>query len=332
MEILSQKPTRIEISYRTIVFTVIFLLSLWFLYTIRAVLLALFVAIILMSALNPLISYLEKKRIPRGLASIVLLVLLLLTISGIIASIVPALVDQTRSLVTQIPPIIERLGIPSIDQRVISDQLGSIPGNVAKILITTFSNLISVLTLLVVTYYLLAERANLHRYLIIFFGNQEVEKKAEEFVDKLEHQIGGWLRGELSLMFIIGIMTYVGLRLLNINYALPLAIIAGLLEIIPNIGPTVAMIPAVLIAISTSPVIALATVALYFLIQQFENNIIVPKVMQKAVGVKPLITIVALMIGLKIAGVLGAILAVPTYVVLRIVAEEIYDAKRLQRN
>jgi predicted PurR-regulated permease PerM len=231
---------------------------------------------------------------------------------------------------TQIPRTVENLGISSIDQQVISDQLGSIPGNIAKVLINAFSNIIGVVTLLVVTYYLLAERAHLHQYLIVFFGNRQLEKRIERFIDKLEHQIGGWIRGQLALMFIIGILTYVGLLLLKVNYALPLAIIAGLFEIIPNIGPTISMIPAVLIAATISPITALATLALYFLIQQFENNIIVPKVMQKAIGVRPLTTIVSLMIGLKLAGVLGAILAIPSYLVIRVVLEELYGSKRFK--
>lgn len=285
-----------------------------------------------MSALNPAVTFLEKKRIPRGVASSLLLLLILFAISGILASIIPALIEQTRSLATQIPDIIDRLGIPSIDQRVISDQLGSLPGNIARIVIATFSNLIAVFTLLVVTFYLLSERAHLHRYFTIFFGDNKMEEKAEQFVNKLEHRIGGWIRGQLALMFIIGILSYIGLNLLNVNYAFPLAIIAGILEIIPSIGPTVSMIPAVLIASATSPVTAIATIALYFLIQQFENSIIVPKVMQKAVGVKPLITIISLMIGFKIAGVLGAILAIPTYLAIRLVIEEIYDSKRFKKN
>lgn len=325
------QSTRVEISYRTIVFTTIFLFFLWFLYSIKSVLLALFIALILMSALNPIVKVLEKKRIPRPLASLLLLILVMLMFAGLIASIIPAVIEQTRSLLTQFPEAMARLGIVSIDQQIISDQLGSIPGNIAKLVINAFSNLIAIFTLLVVTYYLLAERAHLHQYLVIFFSDHKKEEKIEQLINKFEHQIGGWIRGQLSLMLIIGILTYIGLSLLNVNYALPLAIIAGLFEIVPNIGPTISMIPAVLMASAISPVIALATIALYFLIQQFENNIIVPKIMQKAIGVRPLTTIVVLMIGITIAGVLGAILAIPSYLVIRIILQEIYPSERFTK-
>src|SRR3989344_4304673 len=324
-------PTRVEVSHRTIVFTVVFLLFLWFLYSIRAVLLAILIASILMFALNPLVTFLEKRRLPRPVAILLLFIIIVIGLSGVIAAIIPPLVDQTKSLIDQFPAIVQSLGGLKIDQRVLSDQLGHIPKNIARIIIGAFSNIIAVFTLLVVTFYLLSERANLHRYLIFLFGNDGTEEKAEEFVNKLEHGIGSWVRGQLTLMALIGLFTYVGLRILGVNYALPLSILAGILEIIPNIGPTVSMIPAVLVALAASPITALATVALFFLVQQFENNIIVPKVMQKAVGVKPLVTIIALMTGVKLAGVLGAILAVPGYLILRIIVEEIYTSDRFRK-
>jgi predicted PurR-regulated permease PerM len=326
------QPTKIEISYRTIVFTVVFLLFLWFLYAIRAVLLALFISMILMSALNPFVTKLQQKKVPRSLAIMIIFILILTLFSGILAAVVPPLVEQTRSLINQIPKIIDHVGGLPINQQVISDQLGSVPGNIYRLIIGTFSNLIALFTLLVLSYYLLSERGNLHRYLVLFFGSAKTEAKARDFITRLEQQIGGWVRGELALMIIIGLLTYIGLKILGVNYALPLSIIAGLLEIIPNIGPTIALIPAVLVALTSSPVTALATVALYFLIQQFENNIIVPKIMQRAVGVKPLIVIIALMTGAKLAGVLGAALAVPGYLVLKVVIEEIYASDRFQKS
>lgn len=323
--------TRIEISYRTIVFTVIFILFLWFLYIIRSVIIALFVSLILMSALNPLVVRLEKKKIPRPLAILLLFAMILVVFSAVVASVMPPLLEQTRSLIDQTPSILERLGGLAINQQVISDQLGSVPSNIYRFLISTFSNLVALFTLFVLSYYFLSERGNLHRYLAVFFSNNKTEDKAEEFINKIEHHIGGWVRGQLALMVIIGVMTYIGLQILGVNYALPLAILAGLLEIIPNIGPTLSMIPAALIGATNSLVTMLATIALYFLIQQFENNIIVPKVMQKAVGVKPLVTIICLMVGLKLAGVLGIILAVPGYLILRLVVEEIYTSKRFRK-
>jgi len=131
-------------------------------------------------------------------------------------------------------------------------------------------------------------------------------------------------------MTIVGVLSFVGLRLLGIEFALPLAILAGLLEIIPNIGPIVSAIPAVLSGLTVSPLMGLAVAALYFLIQQIENSIIVPRVMQKVVGVNPLVTILSLAIGFKLAGVAGAILAIPVVLVIQVATSEIFTSKRLQ--
>ena len=128
-------------------------------------------------------------------------------------------------------------------------------------------------------------------------------------------------------MSIIGVLIYIGLRLLGIPYALPLAIFAGILEAVPNIGPVISAIPGVVIALTISPVMGLAAAALYFLVQQLENSVVVPKVMQKATGVNPLITILSLAIGFQLAGPLGAILAVPIVIVVHVFATEFLFSK-----
>jgi len=123
-------------------------------------------------------------------------------------------------------------------------------------------------------------------------------------------------------MLFVGILSYVGLLFLGIDYAVPLAFLAGILEIVPNIGPTLSAVPAILVALGSSPILALAVGALYFAIQQIENNFLVPKVMSKAVGLSPLVVIIALLVGLKLAGIAGAILAIPTVLLLEIIASD----------
>ena len=177
---------------------------------------------------------------------------------------------------------------------------------------------------MVIVFYMIMERKNLKRYLTFMFGHGDKEKHAEEFINKLEIKLGSWMRGQLALMLIVGTMSYVGLTFLGVEFAVPLAFIAGLLEIIPNIGPTVAMIPAILVALGTSPLLGLAVFALYFLIQQLENNLIVPKIMSKAVGLSPLVIVVSLLTGFKTAGMAGAVLAVPSVLLLTIIINDLY--------
>jgi predicted PurR-regulated permease PerM len=214
------------------------------------------------------------------------------------------------------------------DLQVISNQLTSVP-RLLNVVFSAFSTVIAFFSLLVMTFYLLMERPKIHRYLMWMFEDRTAEKKAEDYVMKIEEQIGSWVRGELLLMFVVGILTYVGLLLLGIPYALPLAIIAGLLELLPNIGPTVAAVPAVVVAyINSSPTMALAVLAWYVLVQQLENNFIVPYIMKRAVGLNPIATIFLLLVGFRLAGVGGAVLVIPIFLVAKVVVSEIYRLKK----
>ena len=129
-------------------------------------------------------------------------------------------------------------------------------------------------------------------------------------------------------MTVVGLLTFIGLNLIGIRYALALAVLAGLLEAIPNLGPTISSIPAILLGFAVSPVMGVTALALYFIIQQLENNLIVPVVMKKAVGLNPIITLIALIVGGKIAGVLGVILAVPTTIFIETVLIEIQKGRK----
>ena len=154
-----------------------------------------------------------------------------------------------------------------------------------------------------------------------FSGKQE--KLVESIIVKVENGLGQWIRGQLSLSFIVGVLTYIGLRILGIPYALPLALIAGILEIIPIVGPIISAIPAILVGATMAPILGLAAAALFLIIQQVENNIIVPMVMSRVVGIQPPIIIIALLIGGKIAGLAGAFLAIPIIVVAKIIIKEL---------
>jgi len=322
---------KVEISHRTIIFTVFFLLGLWFLFEIRQIILALFVSLILMSAFNPSVNRLEKWRFPRWLAILIIyLGVLGILILGL-AGIIPALIEQTGSFVEKIPLLFRQFTFLGIDSNILASQiaqLGTIPANILKLTVSLFSNIIAVFALFVITFYLLLERRNLDTYLQVLFAGGG-EKKAKEFVDKVEERLGSWVRGEMTLMIIIGVTIYVGLKLLGIDFALPLAILAGVLEIVPNIGPIISAAPAVLMGLVISPVMALAVAALYFLVQQAENTLIVPKVMQKTVGVNPLVTILSLAVGFKLAGPIGAVLAVPAVLLIEVVISEWYNGLRL---
>ncbi len=318
----------IDISHRTIIFTVFFLLGLWILWEIKDIILLLFVAFLIATALEFPMAQLSRLRIPRPVVIILMYIILFAIIAGFAVSVVPPLIDQTSHFVNNVPRYLSELGINVIDQKALADQvatLGELPVNLFRFATSVLSNVINVIAVLVLAFYLLLERAAIDRRLRLLFGDDA--NRTRDVLSKVELKLGRWVRGELILMTIIAITTYVGLRLLDVQFALPLAILAGVLEIVPNVGPVVAAAPAILVGFTVSPVLGLSVAALYFLIQQLENIVVVPKVMQASVGISPLVTLVALGIGAKLGGIMGAILAIPVFLVVQVLVTEFFKGK-----
>lgn len=311
---------KVEISSRTTVFTVFFILSLWILFQVRSIIVMIFISFILMTAINPLVKLAKKIKIPTIITVLVVYIAILGLLITAVASLIPTVIEQSKGLIDQIPSLISEVENRysfQIDGNFFSNHFASIPSNVLKIAAGAFSNILNILAVFFVTYHLILEREYLHTYLTRFFGRNDAEKKAEKFVEDLEKSVGSWVRGQIVLMLFIGLSTYIGFTLLKLPYALPLAIIAGLLEIVPNIGPTVAAVPAILVGLTISPVSAAGVTAFAILIQQLESNIIVPIIMKKAIGTRPLVTILVLFTGYTLAGIMGAVLAMPIYLVIR---------------
>lgn len=317
-------PRKVEISHKTIIFTVAFLIGLWFLFYIRDILLQLFVAVFIMVVLNPTVRRFHNKfRIPRGFSVLVVYFSAIALITISLGNIVPPLVEQTTHFVNGLPAYLRELGIaPVISDQLINEvllQLRTLPGQIVRLTVSVFSNLIALLTILIFAFYLLMAREKLGDQLSYFVGSEKA-KEIVHILDELETKLGGWARGQLALMILVGSTSYIGLVLLNMPYALSLAIIAGLLEAVPYIGPIISAIPAVIIGFGISPVMGVANIALYFLIQQLENYIFVPKVMERSVGISPIITLAALTIGFRLAGIAGVFLSVPVVITLRVLS------------
>lgn len=311
--------SKIEISHRTIIFTVIFILSLWVLYQIRDILFLVFIAFILMTALRPLVDGLTWVRVPRVLAILLIYGVVFGFFGVTLAGTVPTLVIQSTKFMQELPTFLEKV-LPywNIDARSLSQQIAPISENILKLTVGIFSNILTTMTVLVFTFYFLLERKKLESLLTHTMG-QDAAERVIGALKEVESRLGAWVNGELFLMVLVGVSVYFGLTLLHVDFALPLAIIAGVLEIVPMIGPIVSAVPAVLVALTMSPFLALSVVALYFIVQQVENNIFVPMVLRKSVGLSPIVTIFGLMVGGRLAGVVGAVLAVPIILVLQVI-------------
>jgi predicted PurR-regulated permease PerM len=308
---------KIEISIRTVLFTLALLASLWVVGQILDILFLLFIAFLLMTALHPLVIFLERFRVPRVLGILLIYTVVFGVFGASLVGAIPSLVTQSGTLVSQLPSFIARV-LPywNIDPAAISQQIQPIGESLVKVTLGIFSNIFAVVTVLVFTFYFLLERRHADEILTSIFGSQ-VAKQLVDVLRNIERRLGSWVRGQLLLMATIGVLSYIGLVILGIEFALPLAILAGLLELVPMVGPIISAIPAILVALAVSPFLALSVGALYIIVQQLENNILVPYIMRKSVGFPPLLTIVILMVGGRLAGIAGAILSVPIALVVQ---------------
>lgn len=321
--------TKVEISYKTVVFTVLFLIFLWFLYLVRVIIIEFFVALLIMTILNPLVTRLSKYKIPRALSIFVSYVIFIGLIALAIAGVVPPLVEQTSGFINRLPNYVNMLGFlgPLTDAFIgeLLSAIGNLSGQVARASVSLLSNFIGIMTVLTFAFYLLLARDKLDDQLGAFLGDDK-RRKVSKVINQLEKKLGGWARGQLILMTIIGFSTFIGISLLGIPFALPLAILAGILEIVPYIGPIIAAVPIIVIGFSISPFMGFAAFALAFLIQQLENYILVPKVMEKSVGVSPIIILLSLAIGFRIAGVVGILISVPVVITSQIILKQHFSS------
>jgi len=201
----------------------------------------------------------------------------------------------------------------------VGDTLSSYTGSVFSAITSLFGGLATFFLVLVLCFYFSVKKDGL-KNLIHSVTPSKYQKYTMQLFVRIQDKLGLWLRGQLFLSVIIFSITWIGLFALGIRYSLVLALIAGITEIIPFIGPIIGAVPAVLLAFLQSPIDGLFVLILYIVIQQLENNVIVPKVMQKTVGLNPIVVILVILLGAKLAGVLGALLSIPVAVSIMTIA------------
>ena len=288
-----------------------------------------FVSLIIAAALHGPVSWLEKLKVPRVLGAFLIYALMFFIVSLIVYLIFPPLATEIGNLANSFPAYIEKIGGGMqywIDKYQLQDQTrdllveagqrieGYATGLIATI-ISIFGGLISALAILVISFYLTLNARESKKYLVSLVPAKRKEY-IDSLIDRLQIKMGSWLRGQLLLMLIVGILVFIGLYFLGVKYALILALIAGLFEIVPWIGPLASGALAAILAFFQSPLLALLVVILFLAVQQLENNLIVPQVMKRTVGLNPVVVIVALLVGGKLAGILGAVIAVPAAAVI----------------
>jgi predicted PurR-regulated permease PerM len=302
------------------------------------VLVLVFIAVILGSGLEPMIDWLrDRLPIGRGFTILIVYGLFLAAVIGMAVVIVPAALSELDHIMAALPPMFDRARdwASTLQPAALSGSMASLvdaaaraltppdaaaPGQVLAVGMSVAGSIMAILTLLTVVYFWLTEHARLQRYVLAFVP-QERRARAHGAWNAAEDRLGRWVRAELSLMSTIGIGTAVAYTLLGVPASLLLGLFAGLAEAIPIIGPLIGAIPAVLVASTVSPELALAVAVVYAVLQIIEGNILVPIVMRNTIGISPFLVILSALIGGAAGGFAGALLAVPIAAVGEIVIE-----------
>lgn len=326
----------ISITTGTIFKTLLILAGAWLLYYLRDVVLIVLTSIVLASALEPAVATLVRRRVPRLLA----VIFLYLAIAGFLFSIfyffMPLILDDLAGFLASLPAYLAAVdsssvvqdysaifGIPGGETSALMEEiragssLTGLFGNSFSAAASLFSGLFAFILIVVFSFYFTVAETGVDDFLRVILPKKHLTYALDLWF-RSRHKIGLWMQGQLILALLIGVMVYLSLMILDIRHALLLAVLAAFFELIPVFGPTLAAVPAVLIAFADGGLtMGLLIIALYVIIQQFENHLIYPIVVTQVVGVPPLLVILGLIVGWHLAGFLGILLSVPMAAVLQ---------------
>ena len=326
------------------VFRVIFtaaaaLLLLYALYKVRSVLLLVFVAAFLAVGLDPAVAWLERKGLKRGLAVALIFLALLLVIVGFVAAVVPPLVEQVTNFATRLPEYIDNLAkrneriadfvndndIPgklraSVEEAPtkIGGSLGTVAGVAGSVLGKIFNGL-TVIVLMI--YFLLSLRRAREGSLRLIPKTRRA--RVQELADPILEKIGSYIAGNVAVSIIAGVVSFIFFAITGIPYPVALALWVAIADLIPLVGATVGMVPAVIVAFFMGWPIGVATLVFFLIYQQLENYVIVPRVMTKAIDISPAAVLLAALIGGSLLGFVGALMALPFAAAIKLLAQEV---------
>ncbi len=337
----NKQPIVVNVSTLTFFKVIAVLLILGFVWIVRDILFLLLIAIVLAAAFDPWVDWFQTKKIPRSISILGIYIVLLSIFSLAIGLMVPVVLEQANELIKNLPNFINQftqwltnirstaVGYEIIDNLKIAvsgwqTEIGKSSGSVLSVVGGFFGGIISLFSVLVMTFYMIIEENNTKKF-ITSISPKKYQIYLVELMDRISLRMGQWLRGQIILSFAVGLLVYIGLKILGIKYAFVLALIAAITEIIPYVGPFLGALPGVLIGFTISPWTGVFTILLYFIIQQMENSFLTPKIMSKAVGLNPVIVILAILIGAKIGGPVGAIISIPVAIILSIFLKDFMD-------
>ncbi|MFA5961111.1 MAG: AI-2E family transporter [Parcubacteria group bacterium] len=340
------QKNEIEISTGIVFRTILILLGLWFMYLVMDVIALVFIAVIITSAMDPLVDWLQRWKIPRTAGVLGLFFLLFLAIGLAISFLIPPMIAQFQDFSQNFPSYFQsgatslshlkdffaskniQLDLEQLSNN-FSRSLTGLSGDIFSTTANVFSGFISIIVVFSLAFYMTVEENGIKKF-IISVTPDRFKNYAANLATRVKEKIGKWMLGQLLLMLIIFVLDAIGLYLVGVPYALILAIFAGVMEIVPYIGPIISAIPGIILGFLISPTTGFLALLVYLIAQQVENHVIVPQVMKKAVGLNPVATIIALLVGLRLGGVLGAILAIPVATAISLVINDFMERRKAE--
>lgn len=336
MASLAQK---IDISSSTIYRTFLIAIAFWFLFIIRDILLVVFAAIVISAAMDPVAKRLQKYRIPRAATVALIYIVIVSVLSLTVGLVVQPLATQITQIAQTLPDVVVSLehyfGIytPSASQAAVQqvqdlitqagNSIGTFGLSVLEQTKNIFGSILSLVLVFIIAFYLTIEDHALNKVFRLVVPREHMAY-VDLMIERVQGKIGRWMLGQVFMMVLMGTVTGLGLWVMGVKYALALGLLAGVLEVIPVIGPILTAIPAFLIALAQSPVIAVTVVIFYIVANQLENHVLVPNIMGKAIGLNPLVTLLAVLLGARLLGISGIILAVPLAAIVSVFASDFF--------
>ena len=335
----------IEISTGIIFRTVLIILALWFLYVVRDIIALLFVAVLIVSLIEPAVNWMQRKGIGRGVGILIIYFLVIVFLGLASFFLAPYLSAQFKDLYKKIPEYSQTINnlfsgakdyfqfqdadLAASSQNFLDglkNNFSDISGEIFATTVNFFSGLISVVIVFALVFYMTVREDGIKNFIVAVVPKKH-EEYATSLIVRIKNKIGKWMQGQLFIMLTIFILDFIWLTILGIPYAFFLALFAGIMEIVPFFGPIISAIPGVILGFLISPWKGVMALILYIISQQIESQVIVPQVMKRAVGLNPIVVILSLLIGFKLGGVLGAILAVPIATGINIAVEDMMAVK-----
>lgn len=321
---IEKKEITVKISPSILFYALAIAAALFLLQKLKSIIIILFIAYIISVGLNKAINKLQHKYgWRRGVAAGVSYVLFVVVLVSFLSFVVPPLASESVVLLNTLNKSLDNGSFFGVELNFdglskILNVFGSSVAQAFNVISSTFSGVFIAITTLIVSFYMTLDRPRLLEQATQLTKNNRQARTLRDFFIEVDEQLGNWLRSEIILMTIIGALTFVAAVIIGVPYALPLAIFAGLMEIVPNIGPTITAIVAGLIAyFSLGWGGAAGMIVASIIIQQLENSLIVPRVMKSNVGLNALTSIIGILSGAALFGIIGALLAIPVIIVGR---------------